>query len=288
MFSNRFTSLIIKNGLGIAKKRTLPLLSSKGLYKIHKNIYNQIFKSNFIKTVYLFNDEFTNYLDTEIGRDALLLLKGLHYNVKLIKNEESGRTFLSKGFLEEAKGVANKNVLLYKDIISSTTPLIGIEPSAILTFRDEYLKLADDRVAAISISKNTFLIEEFLNQEITLGNISKSQFTKATKIIKFHGHCHQKAMSNQMHSFNVLNLPENYKVTIIPSGCCGMAGSFGYEKEHYDISMAIGEQTLFPAVRNSPLTTEIAANGTSCRHQIKDGTQRVAKHPISILKEALL
>lgn len=288
MFSNRLTSSIIKNALGIAQKRTLPLLSSKSLYKIYQIDYNHLIKTNFIKTVYLFNDEFTNYLDTEIGRDALLLLRGLHYNVKLIKNEESGRTFLSKGFLEEAKVVANKNITLYKSIITAQTPLIGIEPSAILTFRDEYLKLADDRVTAKSISQNTFLIEEFINQEITLGNISKSQFTKESKTIKFHGHCHQKAMSNQIHSFNVLNLPENYKVTLIPSGCCGMAGSFGYEKEHYDVSMAIGEQTLFPAVRNAPKTTEIAANGTSCRHQIKDGTQRIAKHPISILKEALL
>lgn len=288
MFSNRLTSSIIKKTLGIAKKRTLPLLSSKSLYNIYQIDYNQIIKTNFIKTVYLFNDEFTNYLDTEIGRDAIILLRGLHYEVKLIKNEESGRTFLSKGFLEEAKDVANKNITLYKSIITAQTPLIGIEPSAILTFRDEYLKLADDRISANSIANNTFLIEEFLSQEIKLGNISANQFSLAAKTIKFHGHCHQKAVSNQIHSFNVLNLPKNYKVTLIPSGCCGMAGSFGYEKEHYDVSMAIGEQTLFPTVRNAPKTTEIAANGTSCRHQIKDGTQRIAKHPISILKEALL
>jgi Fe-S oxidoreductase len=86
----------------------------------------------------------------------------------------------------------------------------------------------------------------------------------------------------------VLNLPENYKVTIIPSGCCGMAGSFGYEKEHYAISMQIGEQTLFPAVRNASRDVLISANGISCRHQIKDGTRRIAKHPITILREALV
>ncbi|MCB0445913.1 MAG: FAD-binding oxidoreductase, partial [Gelidibacter sp.] len=125
-------------------------------------------------------------------------------------------------------------------------------------------------------------------QEIKLGNITTSQFTKKAKIIKFHGHCHQKALSSQASSFAVLNLPKNYKVTIIPSGCCGMAGSFGYEKEHYDVSMQIGEQTLFPAVRNVSNDVIISANGTSCRHQIKDGTQREAKHPITILKEALL
>ena len=121
-----------------------------------------------------------------------------------------------------------------------------------------------------------------------LGNIKASQFTSEKKQIKFHGHCHQKALRNQASSFTVLNLPENYKVTIIPSGCCGMAGSFGYEREHYDISIQIGEQTLFPAIRNASENTIIAANGTSCRHQIKDGTQREALHPVTILKNALL
>lgn len=288
VFSNRFTSGIIKNTLGIAQHRTLPLVSSVTLHESYLETLHKTGNNATIKTVYLFNDEFTNYLDSQIGRDALALLQALNYDVKLIKNEESGRTFISKGFLEEAKAVANKNIELYNEHISDKVPLLGIEPSAILTFRDEYLKLADDREAAKNIAKNTFLIEEFLSQEISNGTISAAQFTSESKTIKFHGHCHQKALSNQIHSFNVLNLPENYKVTIIPSGCCGMAGSFGYEKEHFELSMTIGEQTLFPSVRKAPLETLIAANGTSCRHQIKDGTQREAKHPITILKEALI
>ena len=127
-----------------------------------------------------------------------------------------------------------------------------------------------------------------MSNEIAIGNITSDQFTTEAQVIKFHGHCHQKAQSNQIYSFNVLNLPKNYKVTIIPSGCCGMAGSFGCEKEHYEISMQVGEQTLFPAVRKAPETTIISANGTSCRHQIKDGTQRIAYHPVTILKNALL
>src|SRR5690606_9815962 len=104
---------------------------------------------------------------------------------------------------------------------------------------------------------------------------------------KLHGHCHQKALSNQKTTFDTLNLPKNYSVTIINSGCCGMAGSFGYEAEHYEVSMKIGELRLFPAVRKAEKGTIIAANGTSCRHQIFDGTSIVAKHPITILKEAL-
>jgi len=288
VFSNSFTSSILKKSLGIAKERNLPLISNKSLSKEFKILKNQLVNKNYIKTIYLFNDEFTNYLDTSIGIDAIQLLTALNYKVEMIKSAESGRAFLSKGLLEEAKKVANENVGIFKNKVSEETPLIGIEPSAILTFKDEYLKLADDKISAKAISKNTFLIEEFIQQEIELGNIKPEQFVLETKTIKFHGHCHQKAMSNQLSSFAVLNLPKNYKVTIIPSGCCGMAGSFGYEKEHYEVSMQIGEQTLFPAVRNANKNVVISANGTSCRHQIKDGTQREAKHPITILKEALI
>jgi FAD/FMN-containing dehydrogenase/Fe-S oxidoreductase len=288
VFSNGFTSSILKKLLGIANDRSLPLISIKSLIKKHQLIENKLVKDNFVKEVYLFNDEFTNYLDTQIGVDAIQLLTALNYKVNLVKNEESGRSFLSKGLLEQAKDLANKNVSIFKNKISKETPLIGIEPSAIYTFKDEYLKLADDKISAEAIAKHTFLIEEFIQQEIKLGNIKPEQFTLETKTIKFHGHCHQKAMSNQLSSFTVLNLPKNYKITIIPSGCCGMAGSFGYEKEHYEMSMQIGEQTLFPAVRKAPRETLISANGTSCRHQIKDGTQREAKHPITILREALL
>jgi Fe-S oxidoreductase len=132
------------------------------------------------------------------------------------------------------------------------------------------------------------LIEEFIQNEIKAGHIKAHQFTEEKKTIKFHGHCHQKALINQKCSFDALNLPKNYRVTLIPSGCCGMAGSFGYEKEKYNISMTIGGHTLFPAVNKASKDTIIVANGTSCRHQILDGTGRAAKHPVTILKEALI
>ncbi|MBU2921023.1 FAD-binding protein [Winogradskyella psychrotolerans] len=288
MFSNDFTSAIIKSIGGIAKERSLPLISSKSLDKKFYSVKNKIVKNGYIKEVILFNDEFTNHLDTEIGMDAMELLSRLNYKVTIISHSESGRAMLSKGLLKDAKRVANENVSKFKHLITKNTPLLGIEPSAILTFKDEYLRLADDKESAKLIAKHTFLIEEFIQQEMALGRIKSSQFTQEVKTIKFHGHCHQKALANQKSSFSILNLPKNYKVTIIPSGCCGMAGSFGYEKEHYEVSMQIGEQVLFPAVRKASADTEISANGTSCRHQIKDGTGRVAKHPISILKEALL
>jgi len=177
---------------------------------------------------------------------------------------------------------------VFKDLVKEETPLVGIEPSAILTFRDEYLRLADDKQSAQSISKNTFTIEEFLDNQIEQGKIRSESFSQDKKTVKIHGHCHQKALSNMSHTFNMLSLPENYNVTIINSGCCGMAGSFGYEKEHYELSMKVGEESLFRKLRQIEHEILLVASGTSCRHQISDGVDKMSKHPVSILKEALL
>ena len=285
VFSNKITSKALKQFNGVAQERSLPLVHKPALKTLTKNVQNTVKP---IKSIYLFVDEFSNYLDVEVAFDAYELLTRLNYKVLFVNHEESGRTFISKGFLEQAKAIAIKNVTIFKDKVSAETPLIGLEPSAILTFRDEYKRLVDDTVSAEKIAKNTFIIDEFLAKEIELGHITSSQFTTDEKRLKLHGHCHQKALSNQKTTFDILNLPTNYKPTIIPSGCCGMAGSFGYEKEHYEVSMKVGEQTLFPAIRKADVDVIISANGTSCRHQIKDGTQRTAFHPVTILKEALL
>ena len=286
VFSNSFTSGMIKKALNIAPKRSLPAVSKmtfKRWFKKHRHL-----SGNPIKKVYLFNDEFTNYLDSEVGIAAINLLRGLNYEVEIVSHPESGRSFLSKGFLEQAKKVANENIRIFEPLVSEATPLLGLEPSAILSFRDEYLRLADDKPAAEKLAKNVFLLDEFFKNELMAGNISAASFTSEVKEIKLHGHCHQKSLSNQENTFAMLNLPKNFKITIIPSGCCGMAGSFGYEKEHYEVSMKIGEQTLFPAVRKASEATIIAAPGTSCRHQIFDGTKRKALHPVQIMAEALL
>lgn len=288
LFRNYFTSGMAKRLLGVAPERKLPQLSNQTLLDYYKKNRSRLKVKNPIATVFLFNDEFTNYLDATIGMDALELLSKLNYQVEIFNNAESGRSHISKGFLDEAKVFANKNINLFRDKVSAESPLLGIEPSAILSFRDEYIRLADDPSAAEGLAKNSLLIEEFLKKEIAAGNIKADSFTSEEKIIKIHAHCHQKAMSNTAVTFDVLNFPKNYKPTIISSGCCGMAGSFGYEKEHYEVSMIIGEQSLFPAVRKAPPETIIAANGTSCRHQIFDGTGRQAKHPVTILKEALI
>ncbi|WP_372793190.1 FAD-binding and (Fe-S)-binding domain-containing protein [Lutibacter sp.] len=289
-----FTNLILntkltKKLMGIATERSIPKLAKKTVYswykKNKKRLLNQPVKNG---ELFLFVDEFTNYYDANIGIDTIELLTTLGYKVNITQHEESGRSFISKGILDKAKEKADFNVNYFKNIISSKKPLVGIEPSAILTFRDEYLRLADDKNAAKEISKNTFTIEEFIKQEFKKKNISTESFTKKIQTLKIHGHCQQKSLSSTEPTFKILSIPENYSVTIINSGCCGMAGSFGYEKEHYKISMQVGEDTLFPKIRNTKIDTIIAAPGTSCRHQIKDGTSRDSKHPVTILREALL
>jgi Fe-S oxidoreductase/FAD/FMN-containing dehydrogenase len=283
--TNFFTnSILAKKILGVAVERSVPKLTKQTLKSWLKKHPTKT--SN--KTVYLFNDEFTNFYDAEIGIDAVILLEKLGYQVKTINHDESGRSHISKGFLKEAKEICNNNIAVFKDVVTDETPLIGIEPSAILGFRDEYIRLADDKASAQKIAKNCFTFEEFLFQELEKGAIDRSLFTSKAKTLKIHGHCHQKALSGTHASFQVLNIPSNYSVSILNTGCCGMAGSFGYEKEHYKVSMQVGEDTLFPKIRNCSSDTEIAAAGTSCRHQIFDGTNRIAKHPITLLKEALL
>lgn len=241
------------------------------------------------KKVFLFCDEFTNYNDTSIGIKAIQLLEHLGYEVEIPLHEESGRSWLSKGLLREAKKIANKNISLLSGVITAESPLIGIEPSAILTFRDEYPDLATDEnlVASKVLAENVFMIDEFLAAEIENGNITAEQFIADKKKIMLHGHCQQKALSSVSPTVKILSLPVNYSVETIPSGCCGMAGSFGYEKEHYDLSMKIGELVLFPAVRKQEAETIIAAPGTSCRHQVKDGTGKKVLHPVEILWDAV-
>ena len=288
--TNKATSSLIKKFSGFALDRSMPTLyktTLKSWYKKHKK--EKASSSKKSRTVYLFCDEFTNYNDTEIGIKAILLLERLGYEVIIPKHEESGRTWLSKGLVRKAKEIVNKNISLLHTLITEETPLIGIEPSAILTFRDEYIDLATDDLfeKAKQLSRHVFLVDEFIANEIEKGHISKDQFTKEKREIKLHGHCQQKALSSVAPSLKLLAFPENYTVSAIPSGCCGMAGSFGFEKEHYEVSQQIGELVLFPTVRKQANEVIIAAPGTSCRHQIKDGTGKHALHPVEVLYEAL-
>lgn len=284
VFRKPFMSII-----GFSSKRTLPLLHTVTLTKWMRHYVRTLQNEKGKRRVYLFNDEFTNFQDTPVGIDAIRLLTRLGYEVKIPNHKESARASLSKGFLRKAKILAEKNVSMLKDLISEESPLIGLEPSAILAFRDEYPELVGDELKedAWKLAEYTLMIDEFLVREMDAGRINRDMFTTEEKHILLHGHCQQKAVASTTPTLRMLAFPENYKVSEIPSGCCGMAGSFGYEKEHYDVSMKVGELVLFPAVRKASPDTLIAAPGTSCRHQIHDGTGRIAYHPIEILYQAL-
>ncbi len=280
---------LLKKSIGFSTKRGVPKLSKITLKRWVRNgipLPETAPKGK----IYLFNDEFTNYNESDIGIKAILLLTKLGYEVTIPKHKESGRTFLSKGLVRSSKKIAIENVNLLKDLVSEETPLVGIEPSAILAFRDEYPELVEKELqpAAFKLAKSALLFEEFFSAEIEKGNINESDFTSDEKQILLHGHCQQKAVASTEPSKRMLSLPKNYSVKEIPSGCCGMAGSFGYEKEHYDLSMKIGELVLFPSVREAEEQTLISAPGTSCRHHIKDGTGKQALHPVEVMYEALI
>jgi Fe-S oxidoreductase len=290
-FTNFLTGTwLFKKIIGFSTLRNIPDLSKITLLRWEKRHKPALMNKEYIRgRIFLFADEFTNYNESDIGIKTILLLERLGYKVLIPKHRESGRTFLSKGLLKEAKNIANDNVLLLKDFVSENTPLVGIEPSAILTFRDEYPDLADNHLkdAARILGSNSYMLEEFIWKEYERGNIKTDDFSSDTKVIKLHGHCQQKAIASTSATRSMLSIPENYHVEEIPSGCCGMAGSFGYEKEHYELSMKIGEMVLFPAVRDAAHDTIIVAPGTSCRHHISEATGKTVLHPIEVMYDAL-
>ena len=277
---------LFKRSIGFAIERNIPKLSKITLRQWWGKPKNQASGSK--GKVFLFADEFTNENESEIGIRAIMLLNRLGYEVAIPKHRESGRTFLSKGMIKTAKKIANENVFLLAEMVSDKTPLLGIEPSAILAFRDEYPELVDDQLKdkAKQLAKNALLFDEFITSEFEKGHIRQELFTSEKKKIKLHGHCQQKAVASTMSTKKMLSIPINYEVEEISGGCCGMAGSFGFEKEHYELSQKIGELVLFPAIRNTEDNVIISAPGTSCRHQIEEGTGRKALHPVEVLYEA--
>jgi FAD/FMN-containing dehydrogenase/Fe-S oxidoreductase len=288
LVTNEVTSDWFKQLAGFSRGRSIPKLNTIPLRRWHQRYANRggSFPNG---RVFLFCDEFTNFNDESVGIKAVRLLNRLGYEVIIPKHADSGRAQISKGLLRDARRLAIRNVELLKDIITSEHPLVGIEPSAILGFRDEVPDLVPEHLinSALALAKHALLIDEFISREADRGRIPREAFTPAPREIKLHGHCHQKALGSLTPTVKALELPVNYKVRLIPSGCCGMAGSFGYEKEHFEVSMKIGELVLFPAARSASKETLIAAPGTSCRHQIKDGAGRAAFHPAEILHDAL-
>jgi len=282
-------SRLVKRALGFAARRSLPRLHRRSLTAWLDRRRRDGPRRPPLGRVHLFVDEFTDTLDVPVGMRAVELLEALGYEVVVPRHVDSGRAQISKGLVREARGLAARNVELLEPVVTDDAPLVGIEPSAILGFRDEYPDLVPQpqATAATRLAGRTLLVDEFLAREADSGRIGADAFTDTARRIHLHGHCHQKALASLDATVRMLSLPRNWSVEVIPSGCCGMAGSFGYEREHFDLSMAIGEMVLFPAVRTAAADETIAAAGTSCRHQIKDGTGRTALHPVEVLHAGL-
>jgi Fe-S oxidoreductase len=235
------------------------------------------------KKVVLFHDTFINYNYPDIGKAATQLLEAAGYEVRIAQQRKCcGRPMISKGLAEEARENAEFNVRQLHPFVKEGYSIVGCEPSCILTFRDEYPDLVKNHHAA-DVGKASFLLEEFVVKEKQAGRW-KLQFQRQEPRALIHGHCHEKALIGSRYLKEALALA--YSVEEIDSGCCGMAGSFGYEKEHYDISLAIGRRRLFPAVENNAAAV-VVAPGISCRQQIEHATGRKALHPAEALVRAL-
>lgn len=238
--------------------------------------------------VVLWDDCHISYHEPEMGVAAVTILEAAGFAVRLLQDSKCcGRPMISKGLLKESRRNAEHNVARLAPYAKRGTPIIGVEPSCIACFRDEYPSLLKNSEAQV-VADQSFFFEEFLMGLAEKGELSLPFIVpEKEKTIKLHTHCYQKAFGTAAKVVEMLRLLPNTSVEEIDSGCCGMAGSFGYQKEHYDISMAIGEQKLFPSIRKATAETIIAAAGTSCRQQIKDGTERKALHPVIVLAQGL-
>lgn len=282
---------LMEKVLGVAPERQLPRFAPQPFSEIYVAWRRRAgWPSEDRPIVGLYVDPFTEYTEPEIGMAVVRVLEAAGWRVKVIPVHDDGRTYISKGLLRGAKAVLEDAIIKGRRWIDAhpDAKIVGVEPSALLTFRDEAPDLVSPiyREDALRFAERCMLLEEFIVWADEQGRFPAPWREEPVGEIVLHGHCHQKAIVGVAPTVKALTLA-GYKVTTLPTGCCGMAGSFGYEEEHYDLSMRIGELVLFPSLRKLPEGRAIVAPGTSCRHQIKDGTGRTAHHPAIWLEWAL-
>ena len=270
--------------LGISSRRQQPRFARQSLPDWFAQRDRSRLSAARFGAVALYNDTFMNYNYPEIGIAAVELLEAAGYEVQLVNGGCCGRPMISKGMLDQARELARSNMAGLYDFARQGIPIVGCEPSCLLTLRDEYPEFVPGEQARV-VAEHSFLIDEFLARAKTNDRLDLT-FKDVDKRVLFHGHCHQKAMVGTEHSLAVLRLVPGYEVELINAGCCGMAGSFGFEKEHYDISMQIGGLALFPSIESKP-DWEVAVMGVSCRQQVEHGTGRKARHLAEILRDAV-
>ncbi len=276
--------------LGIARQRELPVFQRNTLprwFKRHQRRHEGPTQST-QGTVTMLADSFTSYTEPGIGRAVVQLLERAGYQVKLESKGCCGRPSISKGLLDDARDKAQKLAASLCDGAEPGSPIVGCEPSCILTLRSEHVELLPDDPNVRDVAARVRLPEELLVEAIDAGRLTlREDSWLAGRTIVFHGHCHQKAEAGTAATVALLRRIPGVIVQELDAGCCGMAGSFGFESEHYDVSMRVGEDRLFPAVRAADEDAVIAATGVSCRQQIAHGTQRQARHPVELVLEAL-
>lgn len=270
--------------LGIDKRRSAPIFTSVPFPK-QFDARDTVLGRQIRGEVVLFNDTFMNYNYPSIGLATTTLLERAGFRVIIVDRKCCGRPMISKGMLDEAKANAEYNVQLLHAFVEKGAYIVGCEPSCLLTLRDEYPDLLGTSEAS-EVAQRAMLLEEFLEMLNNQGQLDL-QFKYSAKDIMFHGHCHAKSLVGVEPAINVLNLVPGFRVMQSGAGCCGMAGSFGFEKEHYDVSMAIGNERLFPAILNTDKESETVITGMSCRQQIMHGTTRNPRHLAEILAEVL-
>ena len=276
--------MVFEKLFGVDRRRELPEFSSqtfKSWFKKNRDDYTL----EGARQVVLLVDIFTNYHEPEIAKSACKVLRSLGYSVMVPGIWPTGRPQISKGLLDDAKKICEENIARLSPFAELDIPIIGLEPSELLSLRDEYPDLCDEKhlEKARRISQNSFLWEEFLTTE--LASEPPKDIGKG-KEVQIHGHCHTKALVGNdplVQAFKMLG----FEPVEMETGCCGMAGSFGYQKDKYEVSMQVGEQVLFPKLRALDENTTVCAPGFSCRHQISDGVNRTAKHPAVIMAESL-
>ena len=236
--------------------------------------------------IVLFHDTFMNFNHPESGIGATRILEALGFNVQLADRKCCGRPMISKGLLDKAASNARHNVdVLYK-YVQAGAKIVGCESSCIMTLKDEYPDLLPGNKRAKSVAEATVMLEELIEETLNDGN---QQIDWNDKVVEstLQVHCHEQALTGTQAALKVMNMPPNYSTKLLEAGCCGMAGSFGFEKKHYDVSMKMGEDRLFPALRASSPEVSIAVTGVSCRQQVEDGVGRSARFLSDILAEAI-
>tara|TARA_Y100000996_G_scaffold408426_1_gene387474 strand:- start:1436 stop:4333 length:2898 start_codon:yes stop_codon:yes gene_type:complete len=286
MMKTKFSKILLEKSIGIDQRRTLPEFKSQTFIQWFRSrkISNT---KNKKQQVVLYPDTTTNYNHPELGISAVTILEKLGYEVVVPNLKCCGRPKLSNGMMDEAKSDIDMNISSIHPYIANGAKLVGIEPSCILGFLGDFPDLASNKNKAYEISENTMLIEEFLLHHFDTKNEIEFSNPPKNKKALFHGHCHQKALVGTSPAMQLLNKIPGLETTEINSGCCGMAGSFGFDKSHYDISMDIGEMTLFPRIREESDDVIIISEGVSCRQQIQEGTKRNSKHIVQILADYL-